>query len=315
MNTCMSSENRTASKNLGLRRKGLYKLPVILLLMAVMLIGGCRKRDVNLSGKESTASSEQSKDSGNLETVFFNVGKGDCILFSNSAGHVLVDTGYEETSEKIIRKLKKRGITSLNAMIITHYDKDHVGGAAEIASEIPPAVFYLPDYTGEEDKSGDLLELIDREGLNAVRVSSDESFSLGDVRFIIDAALVKYDPEEENDNDASLIVEVFNGQDEWLFPGDIEEDAIEVWLDKREGETYDILKMPHHGRKEGNTSDFIESISPKLSVITDSSENEASSKVLKKLEKEEVKVYRSSTDGTITITSDGKENYSVSTQK
>lgn len=190
-----------------------------------------------------------------------------------------------------------------------------MGGAAEIASEIPPAVFYLPDYTGEEDKSGDLLELIDREGLNAVRVSSDESFSLGDVRFIIDAALVQYDPEEENDNDASLIVEVFNGQDEWLFPGDIEEDAIEVWLDKREGETYDILKMPHHGRKEGNTSDFIESISPKLSVITDSSENEASSKVLKKLEKEEVKVYRSSTDGTITITSDGKENYSVSTQK
>lgn len=315
MNTCMSSENRTASKNLGLHRKGLYKLPVILLLMAVMLIGGCRKRDVDLSGQESTASSEQAKDSGNLETVFFNVGKGDCILFSNSAGHVLVDTGYEETSEKIIRKLKKRGITSLNAMIITHYDKDHVGGAAEIASEIPPAVFYLPDYTGEEDKSGDLLELIDREGLNAVRVSSDESFSLGDVRFIIDAALVKYDPEEENDNDASLIVEVFNGQDEWLFPGDIEEDAIEVWLDKREGETYDILKMPHHGRKEGNTSDFIESISPKLSVITDSSENEASSKVLKKLEKEEVKVYRSSTDGTITITSDGKENYSVSTQK
>ena len=60
---------------------------------------------------------------------------------------------------------------------------------------------------------------------------------------------------------------------------------------------------------------FAESISPKLSVITDSSENEASSKVLNKLEKEEVKVYRSSTDGTITITSDGKENYSVSTQK
>lgn len=299
-------------------RPGRYPVSVILILViASLFIGGCRNgiKSGTQSAGGKDESSGQASDPRVLEAVFFDVGKGDCILFSNSAGHVLVDAGYEETSEKIIKELKKRGITSLNAMIITHYDKDHVGGAAEIAEQIPPSVFYLPDYTGEEEKSGDLLDLIDKEGLNAVRVSSDESFSLGEVRFIVDAALVPYDEEEENDNDASLIVEVFNGEDEWLLPGDIEKEAVEVWLDTREGETFDILKMPHHGRKKKNTGEFIESVSPKIAVITDSSEDEAAPKVLKKLEEEEVKIYRSSTNGTITITSDGKEGYSVSTQK
>lgn len=306
LKSCLASAHRRAVLFLAL-----------FLAVTVLILCGCGKK-----GKEETssqggaeASQEAEKDPGKLEAVFFDVGKGDCILFSNLAGHVLIDTGYEETAEEILQELEDRGVTSLDAMIITHYDKDHVGGAARIAEEIPPAILYLPDYDGDEDKCGDLLDLIDENDMNAVSVSSDKSFSLGNVKFTVDAALVSYDPEEENDNDASLIVEVFNGEDRWLLPGDIEKEAIKEWLDSREGERYDVLKMPHHGRKNGKVDEFIESVSPKICVITDSLEDEAAPKVLEELEDEGAEVYRSSTDGTITITSDGKKDFDIKKQR
>ena len=249
-----------------------------------------------------------------LEAVFFDVGKGDCILISSGDSHVLIDAGYAETSGQVVKELRERGIERLDAMIVTHYDKDHVGGAAEIASEIPVDLFYLPDYEGDVDKCGDLLDMIRQERLQAVTVSEDQTFSIGPAQCRVYAALVDYDAEEKNDNDASLIVEILWGEDEWLLPGDIEKEAIGVWLEKHPEQTYDVLKLPHHGRKEGNTKDLLKTVSPEFAVITDSTEEEANEKVLKRLEKLEADVYRSAKDGCITITGNGKEQYTVSTE-
>lgn len=251
---------------------------------------------------------------GSLEAVFFDVGKGDCILFSTEGKHVLVDTGYEDTAEDVLEALRARGVQALEAMVVTHYDKDHVGGAARIAGEIPVGTFYLPDYVGDADKCGDLLDLIGDRGLKAVRVSQDTEFSLGDADFKVDPGLVLYDPYEKNDNDASLQVEVFYGEDSWLLPGDIEEPAIDAWLRTR-ARTYDILKMPHHGRKEDNTADLIRAVSPGIAVITDSDEDEASKKVVKKLKENGAAVFQSSADGTVTVTGYGIGKYDVKTEK
>ena len=264
----------------------------------------------------STPAGQESapEEDGTLETVFFDVGKGDCILISMGGEHILVDAGYEETSDDILEDLQSRGISALDAMVITHYDKDHVGGAAEIASEIPVGTFYLPDYTGDTDKCGDLLTLIQTEDLQAVRVNEEKKLSVGSAQLLILPALVAYDPLLENDNDASLIVEVFYGDDAWLLPGDIEEEAIDAWLAVNT-EEFDVLKMPHHGRKEKNSKDLIKNVSPSIAVITDSDEDQASDKVLKKLEKEDAEIYRSSTDGTITVTGRGEDVFEVETQQ
>ena len=99
-----------------------------------------------------------------------------------------------------------------------------------------------------------------------------------------------------------------------LLPGDIERDAIEVWLEERQ-ETFDVLKLPHHGKKEKNTKELIESVQPEIAVITDSEEEDASKKVLKGLEEEGAAVYRSSVNGTIVISGNGAEDYQVTTEK
>lgn len=286
------------------------------LILSLLIFTGCASKDnASPSAGDSADTAEQSgPEEGELQAVFFDVGKGDCILLTMGEDHVLLDAGYEETSGEITKELKARGVDSLEAMIITHYDKDHVGGAAEIAAAIPVETFYLPDYEGEADKSGDLLNLIERKDFESVRVTKEAQIPLGEAKIEVDPAMVAYDAAEENDNDASLIVRIYYGEDEWLLPGDIEKDAIDIWLDENT-QTFDILKMPHHGRKEGNTKELIENADPSIAVITDSAQDEANEKVLKQLDKRDVTVYRSSVNGTITITGDGSGEYEVSTEK
>ena len=307
---------------------------ILCIVLSSLVITGCSKKSSNKekTGTVSESGQEQKKASGStgkkenqstgdntasdmdLEAVFFDVGKGDCILFTSGDSHVLIDAGYEETSDDIIKKLKEKNVDSLDAMIITHYDKDHVGGAAEIAQAIPVDRFYLPDYDGEADKCGDLIDLIQKKGLDSIRVSAKEQIVLGQAEIEVDPALVEYDPLEENDNDASLIIKIFYQDDEWLLPGDIEKEAIEVWLSENT-QTFDIVKMPHHGRKEGNTKEFIENTDPSIAVITDSTEDEANKKVLKQLDKKNIPYYRSSVDGTITITGNGSGIYEVTKEE
>lgn len=266
------------------------------------------------AGAGSGSDEQSGQNSGEMQAVFFDVGKGDCILLTMGEDNVLLDAGFEETWQPVVKELKSMGVDSLDAMIITHYDKDHVGGASEIAQQIPVDVFYLPDYEGDADKSGDLLDYIKRKGLESVRVSEQKKFALGDAEIEVDPALIQYNLQEKNDNDASLVVKVFYKEDEWLLPGDIEKDAIEIWLSENT-QTFDILKMPHHGGKEKNTKELIENTDPDIAVITDSTLEEASEKVLKQLEKKGITVYRSSVNGNITITGDGTGVYNVTSEK
>lgn len=297
------------------------KLWIVLLCSMFLLVSltGCSGRSKKSDssgtpGGNTDSSGESGPGDGELQAVFFDVGKGDCILLTMGEDHILLDAGYDETYQSVAGELKKQGIKALDAMIITHYDKDHVGGAAEIASVIPVDVFYLPDYTGDEDKCGDLIAMIRKKGLESVRVTEKENLSLGQAQVEIDPALIRYNASEKNDNDASLIVKIFYKEDEWLLPGDIEKNAIEIWLGENT-QTFDVLKLPHHGRKEKNTKELIENTDPEIAVITDSAAEEASEKVLKQLEKKEITVYRSSVNGTVTITGNGTGKYDVVSEK
>ena len=270
------------------------------LLCTALLLTGCSKKDrkTESSGKDSVRPSASSSDSDGQS--------------GNSKAKESGKTSQGSSADTKVEK--KRDVESLDAMIITHYDKDHVGGAAEIASSIPVGMIYLPDYDGDPDKCGDLIDLINSEKLSHTRVASTEEFDADGVDFKVHPALVSYDPKIKNDNDASLIIEVFCGDDQWLLPGDIEEEAITAWLETNQQE-YDVLKYPHHGRKESNSSDFISNVSPKVTVITDSKDKHASKKVLNMMNESEVDVYRSSENGTITITGGGNEEFVVSTEK
>ena len=69
---------------------------------------------------------------GCVRVSFIDVGKGDCILLQSGQSAALIDTGYDRTSNGVLSFLRGRGVDRLEFLIITHYDRDHVGGIRAI---------------------------------------------------------------------------------------------------------------------------------------------------------------------------------------
>ena len=253
-----------------------------------------------------------------LRVIFLDVGKGDCILVSKGGTYVLIDAGYAETAAGVIAAIREAGAEKLDAVILTHYDKDHVGGAAAVLDAFPAGQVYLPGYTGDSKYAAALAYKVQAENLPAERVTEDVSFTLAGVRYDIFATRLAYIPgtgdKEGNDNDVSLVVAAAYGADTYLFAGDIEKDGIESYLAAGHG-AYDVVKMPHHGQNESNSDDFISQVRMKIAVITDSEEEPVKKKMRKQIGAMGAEIYCSSENGRITVTSAGDGTYSVETEK
>ena len=276
-------------------------------LMCVIILG---------AGISVQAAESQTDD---MKVTFIDVGKGDCILIETGGQTVLIDAGYAETAGDVISYLQDSGIERLDYMIITHYDKDHVGGASDIATSFDIGQIYLPDYEGVSKYYIAFKSTIGLHGLNASRVSEALSFQISDAEFTIYPSGVSYThettgKEEGNDNDMSLVISLYYGDDSYMFAGDLEEEGVDNYLAADHGQ-FDVLKVPHHGIKEGNTEDFIADVQPKIAIITDGDKDKADKKVVKKLKKADSECYQSSECGTIIITGNGTGNYEVTTEK
>lgn len=283
----------------------LRKMILLSLAASLGMLWGCGSK-----------SDQKSETDPQLRVTSIDVGKGDCILISKGDKNIMIDTGYEDTADKIISYMKEQGTDKLDYLIVTHYDKDHVGGAAKIAENILVDKILLPDVEGRSCYYKALMNVISDKQISFTQVSEDISFTLGEVCFKVLASDVEYElsGEEWNDNDISLVITAVYKKDSYLFAGDLEKDGIKSFLAKDEG-SFDVIKMPHHGQNSKKTDELIEAVSPKLAVITDSNEEPAEDKVLSLLEDQKAEVYRSSVNGNITIISNGTGQYKVTTDK
>ncbi len=250
-----------------------------------------------------------------MRVSFIDVGKGDCILLQAGASAALIDAGYEETSDDALAQLRECGVDRLEFLIVTHYDRDHVGGVGAIGESFPVDVVYLPAYEGSDKNYRALMSMIGRLGLPTRPVAEKLSLELGDAVLDVFPSGVTYVPgtkgEEGNDNDMSLVTTLKSGNDSYLFAGDLEKDGLAVYLGGRHG-GFDVVKMPHHGRKCSFTDEFLEDARPQVVVITDDADDPADKKTLKLLDEVGADTYRTSVSGTITVQSDGAGHYAVS---
>lgn len=259
-------------------------------------------------------------DKDTLRVSIIDVGKGDCILLQKGSHSMLIDSGYAETSDKVVSYLKNAGVTSLDCFVITHYHKDHVGGAADIIEAFDIDAVYLPDYdtpsNGAKEAFSEFKSALSSKNIQPVTVTEDITLSLGEsgaAMVTIYASDIEYKEDEDgsgNHNDCSLVVSLINGSDRYLFAADLEKEGIESFLSKH-SESYDVLKVPHHGNRKPATADFIEAVSPKIALITDSKDDSVIESVLEALKKAGSDIYQTSLNGTIIVESHGSADYSV----
>lgn len=218
-----------------------------------------------------------------LRGYFFQAGKADAILLTTENGAVLIDTGEKGFGKEIVAYCAEQGIDKLDWLILTHFDKDHVGGVARVLRELPVGRVLQSVYPKDSKEVANYQKALRRAGLEAETVREPLRFTLNGVSFTVDPPrLERY--ADSPSNNSSLIVTAECGGCRLLFPGDAESARLTEWL---EGEPAPcaFLKLPHHGEWDRALEPLLEQIRPGCAVVTSSDKEPESPKTRELLER------------------------------
>ena len=244
-----------------------------------------------------------------LRVDFYDMGKADAMLITTPSGvRILIDAGTNKGGKALVERFQKEGIREIDTLIITHYDKDHVGGADKILEEIAVRQVIMPVYGKESKQHTQFMEALDalpQIQAYPMKIGSDMQMESDDgVKMSLTAAHRKsYGKDEEND--FSLAVRMQYGDTKFFFAGDAEAPRQKELLEEGDVQC-DVLKVPYHGKLVSTSEKFLTETGAKIAYITDDEEEPASGDVIAMLEGLGAKVNTSKEHGDVTVVSDGK---------
>jgi len=244
--------------------------------------------------------------SGNdlLTLIVFQVGQADAMVLRSPHGVIVIDAGEEEDGQELLEYFREANISRIDYLIITHFDKDHVGGADTLLRSMSVKHVLVPNYEGSGKQYEQYVQAMADKRMKAETIGEETSVSLpgGTVTFTLyPAAQASY--AENNDNNQSLAISLTHGENSFLFTGDAEAARIGELL-KMENLSHTFLKVPHHGVYCEKSEEFFRAVNPGYAVITCSDKNPEDARIVSALDALGVKIYLAR-EGNVTCVSDG----------
>ncbi|MBF0540589.1 MAG: DNA internalization-related competence protein ComEC/Rec2 [Nitrospirae bacterium] len=236
--------------------------------------------------------------------TFLSVGDGDAAVIETKGGRTIVmDTG--KSGREVKNYLMYRGINTIDAITLSHAESDHFGGLGLLLTYFNVKavldnghVFYSEDMLRYFRQKG--IELRHLHAGDVIKVDADTTLTILNPH---KSFVSKDSYKGVSDNNYSLVIKAVLGQSSFLFTGDIETEAETQLLRFGEVLSSTVLKVAHHGSKTSSVEQFIESVSPMVSVISvreKSPFRHPSQEVLERLQGSTI--YRTDEDGAITFT-------------
>ena len=232
---------------------------------AAVLLSGCAVQDT-----QDTTDQQQNNE---LKVYCFSVGKADAFLFYTDNSAVLIDTGESGDGTAIVEKCRELGIETIDNLIITHFDKDHVGGARKVIRELEVSRILQGSFVKDSDSYERYVSAAGEKNIETVTVTERMQFTLDNVSYTIDppVSLVLDEDDQNASNNSSLITDIEMDGARMLFMGDAENDRIREYLDSSPGKA-ELIKMPHHGSWHKTLISLMDEVQPQYAVITSSDE-------------------------------------------
>lgn len=214
------------------------------------------------------------KNTDHLRIVFLDVGQGDSILIQTPLGkNILVDTGPTNNLDQKISKYIGTTNRTIDVLLLTHPDLDHVGGSVNILKRYSLKFFVHSGLLA----GSTVYEVIAHEV--SERSIPNQELTLGDY-FVIEPGLFLYvySPSIEETsfdaNEHSLVLKLVYYNTSVLLMGDAsktkEFELAEVF---KEGLKSDILKVGHHGSQTSTSLNFLEYVRPAYGIISAGCDN------------------------------------------
>ncbi|PRR71245.1 ComEC/Rec2 family competence protein [Neomoorella humiferrea] len=246
-------------------------------------------------------------DGRELKVHFIDVGQADSILIQTPAGKaILIDGGNNDDGIKVVNYIKSQAVKELAAVVATHPHEDHIGGLDSVIKEIPVAAVYMPNAVTTTRTFEDFINAVKASGATRIRAR-------GGVKMDIPGLSAEFLAPNSNSydelNNYSAVLKIAYGNTAFLFTGDAETVSEEEMLSAGYNLKADVLKVGHHGSASSTSAAFLKAVAPKYAVISVGKGNDyghPDPRVLERLQRAGVKIYRTDEHGTVIIVSDSR---------
>lgn len=253
---------------------------------------------------------------GKLHVVFCDVGQGDGILITTPANkQILVDAGPDKRILDCLSSHMPFWDRSIDVALLTHPHADHFAGYYFVLEQYTISQFATEELENTSDGFGQLQKRLKIHNLPMRFVAAGDRWITSDGVIIQISGpttdfLKSKDPDgiiTSSAESASLVIKVAYGDFSVLLTGDAPVDQMQMIAKEGVG-GLDVFQIPHHGSSTGVDRHVIESLSPKLSVISvgKNKYGHPTKKTLDLLQESGVKVLRTDQIGDVELVSDGK---------
>ncbi len=247
---------------------------------------------------------------GYMTVAFLNIGQGDAIFIDTPNGNqVLIDGGVGRSVLRELSKVMPFYDRSIDVVIASHADQDHVGGLPDVFEKYKVDLFLETGVKGESSSYQEIQKILTEDiNINRVLVRSQMVLDLGGgvyLHFIFPDS----DPSNMETNESSIIAKLVYGESEFLLTGDAPMSTERYLLSKKYNIDADVLKVGHHGSKTSTSDGFVKAVSPQYAVISSGKDNRYGhphKEVTDILSNNQVQILRTDQNGRIVFESDGK---------
>lgn len=199
-----------------------------------------------------------------------SAGKADAILLGGDGWAALVDAGYARSRGKILAAMRQMGVTRLDAVFLTHTDRDHAEGLQWLAeSEIEVGAWYASAmFMGVKEKKHPAAQVARARNQEVVWLRAGDSVPLENAVFSV---LAPSEPASDKDNNNSLVMMLESADGRVLLAGDMELPEEEILLGSGADLSCDVLKTANHGDDDANSEAFLRAAAPDVAVFSTSS--------------------------------------------
>jgi competence protein ComEC len=263
------------------------------------------------AGVWSVVYAEAPQAPGVLTFALLDVGQGDALYIESPTGvQLLVDAGPTEALLRELPALMPPMDRTLDAIVATHPDADHIGGFAELLERYDVGVYISPGIPKGTATAKKLETAVDAKEIPRITARRGMSLELGGGARL-DILYPDHDVSnlpEDKVNEGGIVARLVYGASEALLMADVGfgVETRLLQLDASELDS-DLLKVGHHGSKYSTAQKFVASVSPEVALISvgKNSYGHPTPQVLNILENAQATILRTDEKGTIKCVSDG----------
>lgn len=240
---------------------------------------------------------------GTLKVTVLDVGQGLAAVVQTRNHALLYDTGpafgpgADTGNRVIVPYLRAAGVRRLDAMIISHDNADHSGGAVSVLQAMPVDAL----FTSLHD-----MDPLPLQASSAFRCFGGQGWEWDNVRFeMLHPSRDSYEAGRIRDNDRSCVLKITAPTGSILLPGDIQSKAEFELLSVRRGAlAADVLVAPHHGSRTSSGPGLVREVNPKSVIFPVGYRNRFGhphEEVVARYREQDSRMFRTDRDGAVTV--------------